>query len=301
MISEPCIIDALDFETYHGQPTEGVSVSSSGLRTILLDCPAKFWAQSSLNPARAEKRTKALDFGKAAHALILGEPEFNAEFVISPFDAFTTKEARAWRDEQTRIVLKEADIDTIKAMAEALRKGPGCAGVFRKGRPEVSLFWQDDKTGIWLKSRPDWLPDDPQASFLQEYKSARSINPRILSTQVFQLGYDMQAALAIDLLHKITGNKPLGMAHVCQEKDEPYLSGLYLFAAEQIEIGRKRVREALTILAACLERHSAGDPPHIAWPGYIAEPTYFTTPKWLSTPEGTWNVTDSFDGFASAL
>jgi hypothetical protein len=301
MISEPCVIDDLSFESYHGQPTEGVSVSSSGLRTILLDCPAKYWATSPLNPSRVDRRSKAMDFGKAAHALILGEPQFNSEFIISPYDDFRAKDAREWRDEQTKIILKESDMTTIAAMAEALRKGPGCAGVFRKGRPEISLFWQDDATGIWLKSRPDWLPDDPQSAFLLEYKSARSINPRMLSAQAFQLGYDMQASMAIDLLHKITGNKPLGMGHACQEKDEPFLSGLYLFAAEQIEIGRKRVREALTILAGCLERHNKGDPPHVAWPGYINEPTYFITPKWLATPEGNLNVTDSFDHFASGF
>lgn len=281
-ITEPGIYPGLEISAYHDEPTTGTSISSSGLRTLLLECPAKYWAHSHLNPHRVPKETAAMNFGKAAHALVLGEPAFNAAFVVSPFDDFRKKEAQAWRDEQTKTVVRAEQLETIQAMAAAIKRTPQTANAFGDGRPEVSIVWQDEDTGIWLKSRPDFLPADPTTHFTQEYKTAVSIEPRRLSAQAFALGYDVQAALAFDGLRAVTGEAPLGIAHIVQEKEPPYLCDLRMFSHEQIEVGRMRYREALSIFYRCLNDMERGVPPHIAWPGYTDSPSYFATPKWVT-------------------
>jgi hypothetical protein len=276
------IYPELSIDDYHAEPTVGTSISSSGLRTILLDCPAKYWAHSHLNPNRVVKETAAMNFGRAAHALVLGEPAFASLFVVSPFDDFRGKEARAWRDEQQKTIVKAEQLETIKAMADAIKRTPQTANAFGEGRAEVSILWEETATGVWLKARPDWLPADHTTHFAQEFKTAVSIEPRRLSAQAFALGYDMQAALVYDGLVAVTGERPLGVAHVVQEKEPPYLCDLRMFSPEQIDVGRARYMHALRIFVECLERMREGSPPHVAWPGYTDNPVYFTTPKWVT-------------------
>jgi hypothetical protein len=275
------IYPSLDIEAYHQEPTVGTSISSSGLRSVLLECPAKYWANSHMNPQRVPKETRAMDFGRAAHALVLGEPVFASQFVVSPYAEFRTNEAKAWRDAQVKTVLKAEQLETIHAMAAAIKRSPQTSNAFGEGRPEVSIIWQDEETGIYLKSRPDFLPADHTTHFTQEFKTAVTIEPRRLSAQAFSLGYDLQAALVVDGLTAVTGEAPLGVAHIVQEKEPPYLCDLRLFAPEQIEAGRTRYRKALRIFARCLASMKAGNPPHIAWPGYTEDPTYFETPSWV--------------------
>lgn len=287
-ISEPGIYD-IPIEEYHGDPCDGPSISSSGLRALLLECPAKYWATSPLNPNRfEEKRSEALDIGAAAHCLTLGEPEFNKYFIVSPFDNFQTKAAREWRDEQTRTVIRKEDFDRIEIVSAVQKRSAQVMRAFEHGKPEMSLIWKDEETGVWLKARPDWLPNKPKERFIVEYKTAVSINPRKWSSDAFKFGYHMQAAMQIDGIKAVMGVDPIGVAHVVQEKDPPYLAELRLFGPEQIEDGRFMYRRALKIFARCYE---TGE-----WPGYTDEPSYVETPLWFAAyVERMRNEPDSDD------
>jgi hypothetical protein len=261
----------IPIEDYHSDCCVGPSISSSGLRTLLLECPAKFWATSPLNPNRfPEESTKALDIGRAAHCLALGEPEFAKYFIVSPYDDFRKGEARAWRDEQTRTVIRQDDFETIQIVAAVQKRSAQCMRAFEDGVAERSLIWHDDATGVWLKARPDWLPNDPAKRLIVEYKTAISIEPQRMSNDAFRYGYQMQAAMQVDAVKAVLGIEPMGVAHVCQEKDPPYLVELRLFTSEQLEDGRFMYRRALELFAACLKEKN--------WPGYTSEPTYFQTP-----------------------
>lgn len=287
-ISAPGIYD-IPIDAYHGDCCAGPSISASGLKEIL-ECPAKYWAFSPLNPHRYEdESTKALDIGKAAHALVLGEPNFNAHFIVSPHDEFRTKEAREWRDAQSRTVLKEKDFEAVTAMARAQRESAAVMMAFENGKPEQSLIWKDAETGVWLKSRPDWLPDDPSGRFICDYKTALTIEPRKLSADAFKFGYHIQAALQWDAVAELCGcARPLGIAHVVQEKDRPYLADLRMFTPEQLDYGRLLYRKALRIFAECL---SSGK-----WPAYTNEPQYFWTPAWVAKEMENEDGSDGYTG-----
>lgn len=290
MITAPGLYD-IDIDAYHHAPRlcDGPSISASGLKQVV-ECPAKYWAFSPYNPNRFEKKeTKALDIGRAAHAIVLGEPEFAKHFVISPHDEFRTGAAKAWRDEQTRTVLKAAEFETIQVMAKAQKLSRQCARAFEDGAPEKSLIWKDAETGIWLKSRPDWLPRDPKMRFITEYKSAETIEPSKWSSAAFGYGYEIQAALQVDGVKACMGIEPLGVAHVIQEKSPPYLCELRMFGADHLEDGRYLYRRALRLFARCLK---TGD-----WPGYTTEPQFAETPYWFAKMmEGYRNGIDSTAG-----
>jgi hypothetical protein len=278
----------IDIEEYHSQCCDGVSTSSSQLQKVLA-CPVKFWAMSDLNPKRfPEKPRKVFEIGRAAHSLVLGEPEFNKHFYVLPSDA-PRRPAKSQRsakkpsdasikailfwdalEQKPQALLKPEDFEIVELMALGLRLSPQVSQAFKNGEPEKSLIWKDEETGIWLKARPDWLPNDPKSEFICEYKTAVTIDPWSLTNAVFRYGYHMQAALQIDGVQAVFGVKPLGVAHVVQEKEPPYLAELRMFTPEQIETGRKTYRKALRLLAQCLETGK--------WPGFTAEPTFFETP-----------------------
>lgn len=273
-IDKPGLYD-ISIEDYHGDCCEGPSISSSGLRTLLLECPAIYWAHSPLNPNRfPEENTKALDIGRAAHALALGEPEFAKYFVVSPYADFRSKEAKVWRDDQTRTVLKAEEFEQVQAIAAVQKRSAQVMRAFENGKPEKSLIWKDEETGIWLKSRPDWLPNDPKTGFVVEYKTAVTIEPRKWASAAFGYGYHMQAAMQIDAIRAVMGTKALGVAHVVQEKTPPYLAELRMFGPEQIDDGRFMVRRALNVFARCLKSG--------IWPGYTSEPQFVETPYWFA-------------------
>lgn len=288
----------IPIESYHHDPNlcDGPSISASGLKAVA-DCPAKYWAFSPYNPNRfTHESTKALDLGKAAHALVLGEPEFAKHFFISPHQAFNSNPGKRWYNEEwdpavasgreTRTLLRPDGFETVKAMAAAQRATPVVMQAFTNGAPEKSLIWRDEEAGIWLKARPDWLPNNPRLEFVVDYKTAVSIEPRKLSADSFKYGYHVQAAMQKDAVAALfkTG---LGVAHVVQEKDPPYLCDLRMFAPEHIELGRRIYRKALKTFAACLK---SGE-----WPAYTNTPQFFETPSWITRQiEGFDDGNDSY-------
>lgn len=261
----------IPIDVYHSQKCcVGPSISSSGLRKLDHECPARFYAHSDLNPNPVKTDSKAFAFGRAAHTLVLGEPNFDAHFVVSPYSNFRGGDAQTWKKAQTRQVLTQDDMEIVTAMAAAQKASSQVARAFIEGAPEKSIIWKDSETGIWLKARPDWLPDKPAERWVTEYKTAVSLNRRHLSFAVFKYGYEMQAALALDGIKIVMGVEPLGMAHVVQEKDPPYLAEVRLFTSEHIDFGRLQYRKSLRKFARCVESG--------VWPGYTDEPVYFDTP-----------------------
>lgn len=282
-IETPGVYD-IDFDTYLGDTCSGPSISATGINRLVNQCPALYWETSRLNPKRvAEEPRRALDVGKAAHALTLGEPEFARYFAVLPFDDLRTKEARAWRDkmeEDGKTVLRADDFATVQAMSAAMRRSPQVARAFQEGKAERSLIWQDAETGVYLKSRPDWLADDPGMQLTLEYKTCRTLDPRKLAQAFFDYGYHIQAALVLDGIQAVLG-VTASVAHICQEKESPYLAECRMFTPEQINFGRQEYRRGLRIFRSCWDAWKAGRPDRIAWPGFTTEPTYLETPYYI--------------------
>jgi exodeoxyribonuclease VIII len=242
--------------TYHsGLLCEGISISSTGLRQVRRS-PAHFWAPHPLNPNRIEiddKENRDLIFGSAAHCTAF-EPElFNAQFMVLPPDAPrrpSDRQRKAVKKSQSTVeaiefwdaanacgkeLLTSLDMEDIKAMADALGANPLARRLFSGGVPEmtfaVKVGKQEDRTwakidesqdGIWLLARPDYTPL-AETRRLLDYKTAACAEPEKWSKKAFELGYDIQAELAMWVFEMATGEKRPGMAHIVQEKEPPFV------------------------------------------------------------------------------
>jgi len=274
-MSDPEIIDLADGEQvtengvyrvhidrYHNDPDlcDGPSISSTGLRAIM-NCPVKYWATSIYNPNRRESPKKQhFTIGKAAHAMIL-EGELPADqFVASPYDAFRTNEAKAWRDDQLASgleILKEGDLAAIGDMHRALAADPMIkAGLF-EGLVECSLIWKDEKTGIWLRSRPDVIPNDDT---LADAKFVADSSVRAICRDIGEYRYNMQFALGVEGMRAVLGRKIENCAIVACEKSYPHVVTVAAIDDIAMDWGARLNRVAIDQFA---ERMKTMD-----WPGY---------------------------------
>lgn len=260
----PGIYADVPAEDYHAGP----GISASGLKRLLPPyTPAHYKYGEPYESA-------ALDFGKVAHRLVLGEGD---AFVVSPFDSFRSNDAKAWKAEQDaagNVVITAADLEKARAMAEAVKAHPLAGQLFTDGAPEVSLYWTDAETGVLCRARYDWMRNlhKGRRLLIPDLKTARSAEPWSFAKAAADYGYAIsaefyrQAAIANGL-----DPDPLPL-FVAVEKAAPYLVSVTAISDEDMEMARGLIRRGLRIYADCLARDE--------WPGYpetvidIELPTY---------------------------
>lgn len=259
-------------EDYHRLP----SLSSSGARLLLPpSCPALFkWERD--HPVYKD----VFDFGSAAHKKVLGDPF--AEIVIfeSPnwlkkADQTAKREAR----ESGLIPLLRKEFVQVEDMAAAILAHPIASVLFdpASGKPEQSLFWTDEQTGVECRVRLDWLPYpiEGRRMILPDYKTADCAEPKTWARSAANFGYPQQAVWYMDGVKACGLDPDPVFLFVIQERDAPYLVSVVDLDPTDLEMGRQLNRQALRIFADCL----AAD----VWPGYSTEIETVTLPAWYSS------------------
>lgn len=261
LIDKPGCYDRVPMDRYHGDLCDGPSVSSSGLRTIFTQSPAHYFDKSYLNPDLEEEDDKeAFILGRAAHHLLLGEDEFSTLFVMRPEEAPDGREwngnnltCKAWLAEQTkagRTVLTPEQIKQIRGMARALAKNEMVQNGILNGQIEQTLVWKDKETGIWLKSRPDAIPNDSGDG--ADLKTTRNFGWD-LDNSASKLRYDIQGALLKWGLKQVFGIDMTSFSLVFVESKRPHCVDVLTFHNEDIEQAEKDLRVALRTFARCVE------------------------------------------------
>lgn len=252
-ITEPGLY-AVSAERYHSAALcDGPSLSSTALRTIINDGLEAYWARSPYNlDALTPPNRDAFRLGEAAHVALL-EPHLLAERVaVSPYDDYRMKDARAWRADAAaagRLILTRAELEQLKAMRAALDRSPRVRNALTAGRAEQSLVWRDEETGLWLKARPDFLPND-RARLIVDYKTAASVGDDWATKAALDYRYDIQAWLQIEGVRKVLGIEPRGVLYIVQEKTAPYRVKLRLIDCQDPVSGRLSSRDLLRIAEA---------------------------------------------------
>ena len=291
----------MSMDHYHSQACcPGPSVSSTGLRTIYHQSAADFWAFSELNDNRFEKEaSEAFTFGRAAHALLLGDEDFDAKFAVVPDDAppkpldsqwamlaagrkLTDSAAERlgfWRPfleaNKGKELLSQSDLKHIKHIGENLARHP-IVPVLMEGEAEQSLIWQDEKTGLWVKSRLDILSSTGD---LADLKSTVMIEPRRIKKSIGEHGYDMQLGLATMALENVLGvpfNTEVYASRAAillfVYKRPPYHVTPVELSFDALHHARLKCRFALDRLADCIIKNE--------WPGPSDGILNWDTPEW---------------------
>lgn len=272
-INEPGIWRGVPISTYHSADLcAGPSISSSGLRTIFSESPLEYWIESPLNPRRLEPAEReAFILGRAAHHLVLGEADFGRYFVVRPPEV----NGEAWNSNKTickewlnhcrdqgLTVLTEGQAEAIRGMAGVLPWQEGLEDCGLKnnalvqsgalsGLVEHTIIARDEKTGIWLKSRPDAIPLD-SAQFA-DFKTTASIDARSIQRTLDDFRYDMQAVLASMCLEQAVGQKFESFAFIFAMKKPPHAVDVVELIEADLSEAALDLRAAIDTFARCLE------------------------------------------------
>ncbi len=168
--------------------------------------------------------SSALEFGKAAHSMVLGS---GPKVVAKP--NLRTKEGKALRDRLVEqygaddiVWLSADDVEKVQAMRDMV------GDFFTKldGQPEVAMIAADPDTGLLIKGKADWLPSTPDPDGvlrIRDYKTTVK-SPDEFERSCWQYGYHIQAAFYMRL-YRLTMPEykgPLGFEFVVQEKNPPF-------------------------------------------------------------------------------
>jgi hypothetical protein len=266
----------MPMSVYHSQCCPDLSVSSTGIRKAALHSPLAFWKTTDLNPNRypPKPESDALILGKGAHCLILGDEVFAENFVYVPADApkrptsvqiankerdgfwsAAAAEGGPWweafdKAAEGRAMLSAEQVTKIGYMAENLAALPEARAALIGDLTEISMIWQDEITGLWVKSRPDCIPANGV-----DFGDLKTFSPKgadiVLSAQraVTDHGYFLQMALACEGAERIFGTTASQCALIFIQTTEPYEPVPIMLDAESLHWGRVLMRDGLDKIA----------------------------------------------------
>jgi hypothetical protein len=258
MITEPGVFD-ISAEEYHADPCPEPSLSSSGARQILRECPARFWHDRN-NPTES---SAAQDIGSLAHSVMLEGEVWRDRFEVLPEDFNGRKKGgkalKASIEDAGKTAIRHEDWQMVSAMVEALRAHELANAVFMNGKPEQAMCWKDPRFGIWRRSLLDWLPN-PGGRIFADYKTCVSAHPADLRKAMFNYGYHQQAAFYLEGIKALRLATRPRFIFVFQEKKPPYPVTIVQPDDNALMWAQMLNDKAASVFAECL----AAD----HWPGY---------------------------------
>jgi exodeoxyribonuclease VIII len=206
-----------------------------------------------------------------------------------------------WRESQGECEVIKSDL-RAKALAalDALAKDHDVSALFECSQKQVMVVgvWKDKGTGLEIPIRCliDLVPDYMEPVFyraLADFKTCRNGCPDLWARVVDDAGYDVQAALSLDLYAKATGEDRIEWLMPCQENVHPYHVVLPMpaLSTEFLAFGRAKYKIALREYARCL---ATG-----VWPSYSTGNRLVIGPTQIIGPESVWRYRESGGTVAS--
>lgn len=272
-ISKPGWYSGVSLDDYHGPKIcVGPSVSSTDLRVAWSKSLAHMYLGWCGNPQReVRSTTRAMILGSAAHHLLLGEDNFKTRFVAQPETYRDKKTAiekvwhngaavcKAWNEKQlaagkTPITLTE--LASVVAMSRSLSLEPLVNAGMLRGAIEISGFWQDPETHLWIRVRPDVIPLG-SGDFV-DLKTCGDITTPALQSAIRTRGYHQQASLiweTADIFEQPFETFCLAFI----ETAAPWCTRMVPLADEDLARGRQQNRAMMRRIASCIAANH--------WPG----------------------------------
>jgi len=255
-VTEPGLY-AMSDEAYFADPVPGGSLSQSRAKILLQEGgPAKLIGGEPATSAE-------FDFGKVAHAVILGK---GSDYTVLPGDDLRLRPVREATDAAKAaglIPVRQRDWQRIQAMAAAVTAHPLAASLLgMPGEREVAAFTVDEPTGVWLRGKVDLLA----GACVVDYKTSADASPSSWSRAALTYGYATQDAM----YRRLTGRDR--MFFVVQDKTPPYLVAVVELDDDYRAIGERNLRRAIDLYAEC---RAAG-----RWPGYGDDLITLSPPAW---------------------
>jgi hypothetical protein len=217
-------------------------------------------------------RTDALDYGTAAHLILLEDADDKVTFWDGP-DRRSKKGKEAYAKfeqeniDNERIVLKKQDYFDVMYLIEAVRKHAVANSLLGTGgQKEVTAIWE--RKGVELKAKYDYL--DLTNKFAADFKTTQDASYKGFERSVYNFGYYFQAAFYFDAFPELER-----FYFICAEKKTNAV------AVYHIDRDSTYIDYGITQMYQWLEDYSIADISGY-WAGYTDEYSKeLETPYWL--------------------
>lgn len=268
------VVLGMSNEDYHSSD----GISKSGL-DLIAQSPLHYWSKY-LDPKREPRvPTPAMVLGTSIHTAVLEPERFANEYLVAPAVDKRTKDGKAtWEafvadcEANEKTPISASDLNVCNSIASVVRSHQTAIELLGSGTAEVSMFWEDEATGVLCKCRPDWLTD---SNIVVDLKSTVDASPEGFMKSAFNYRYWVQAAWYLDGIERATGKRPEAFVFVAFEKEAPYACGFYYATEEMIDAGRQEYRRLLDNYADCLATKN--------WRGYSPELQPLAMPAWFKS------------------
>ncbi len=276
---------------YHADPCEVPSLSSTIGRRLVDASPAHAWNDHPrLNPPKEDddkpKPPAKFDFGSLIHKLVLGA---GANIEVLPYDAWTTKEAREFRDAayaDGKIPVKQKDFDRAEVMSVAffrqmLSADPQVKACMLHGDAEIVIAWQEQS--IWCRAMLDKVivSEDGKVATIIDYKSTEaSAAHHETERRIFAMGYDFQGLFyGRGLVALLPELERIHFIIITQEVKPPFGMSVIQPTIEAMELAEVKVLTSMALWERCMSTDK--------WPGYPAvtlpaKPRPWSETDWLA-------------------
>ena len=212
-------VDGLSNDEYHADKS---TLSSSVLKAFADDPASVIWQQ---NAEQDKTKLDAIDFGTDFHTYFLEPSEFKKHYKVLPeFNRRKPDERQAeldmidqWKDEGITPV-KSEDMEKLEAMRKSALAHPTVGAIMSMGGvAERSYYWQDYKTGVKCKCRPDLIVeginDKNRPAFMPKHCTTLVMDLKTIArmdrvqAQIEELKYFVQDAFYTRGIAQVTDTK----------------------------------------------------------------------------------------------
>lgn len=235
IITAPGFYPLVTPDQYFAEPCPAPALTNSGIKILAKPgaAPAKFaHAHPAIGqPAEERRQTAAMYRGSLVHRLALDKGK---DFVISPYDAYRSGEAKAWRadvEASGRMPVKQAAFDEAEEMAARVRPHilQACRG--EAYDTEVVIAWEEVveltpslHVGIWCRAMLDvWCP---ALGLALDVKTCAAADDDACD-KAFSNGYAVQDAWYLRGINALAEQTEKGRARfgfLFVESEAPYLA-----------------------------------------------------------------------------
>lgn len=252
------VFDDVTSEEYHNGRFKDY-MGHSGLVEILKS-PAHF----KVFKEGEKKVTQAMEFGTAAHIVMLENPHLR--IAVANFDNRKSNAFKEFYDNSMKagfevIVLKE-EWDNLMRMREVLFKHNIAKNLIMQGKPELTGTWIDPEFGnMKCKIRADYWINDNYVSAVVDYKSCQDATEEKVMYTVDDMGYDIQYWWYSYGAKKLfSPRRPfVNFVFIFQEKTAPFAINVFSLNPDYQAIGEAKTRKAIEIYNQCILDNSLFD------------------------------------------
>ena len=224
----------------------------SGSELLRMRKSAFYYAWCEDHP---QEPTPDMKLGTVIHTAILEPPLLGKIAVWGTKPEEKVRNGKVWDAfqlaNQHLLILTRTENEQVTAAVEGVYDNPNARRYLdAEGDCELSMFWVDEGTGLYMKGRLDKLLTTKETAAVVDLKKTRSPSARRFGAQAFQLGYHIKAAIYVSGFQALTGVRPK-FKWIAIESKGPFESAVYRATPDVLTLGGQEWDTLARLLIEC--------------------------------------------------